>query len=554
MPVPERGTIYATARDITPQRDAERVLRELSESLSTTLASIGEGVIATDVHGCVLRMNPMAEKLTGFAFAECQGKPLSNVFRLLDPKTRAAAPSPVDRALREKSTVGQLHHRLLIKRDGHEVPIADNCAPIRDANENISGAVLVFRDVSEQQLAARTQALAEKQLVMADRLSSVGTLAAGVAHEINNPLSYVTANLDLVIEEVRALGGGSPSRRMKDLEEMALQAREGAERVRKIVRGLKTFSRMEEERRVPTDIIPVLELSINMTFNEIRHRGRLVKNYGSIPPVDADEARLGQVFINLMMNAAQALKEGDNLHNEIHLVTRTAPDGQAIIEVSDNGPGIPDELLGKIFDPFFTTKPVGIGTGLGLSICHNIVDAMGGTISAQSTLGAGSTFRVTLPAAAAAIGGPIREAQRRPSSLKPSRRATILVVDDEPTVGITVRRVLRDHDVTLVTTGAQALKLIDMGRQFDVILCDLMMPEMTGVELYEHLEAAHPALVDRVVFITGGAFTPAANLFLDRVPNERLEKPFDMQNLRAVVQRFARISQMPESDALARSS
>jgi signal transduction histidine kinase len=192
---------------------------------------------------------------------------------------------------------------------------------------------------------------AEARIMFADRMVSVGTLALGVAHEINNPLAYVITNLDVVSEEIRRLAAAAPSAGLQELEEMIHEAREGTERVRKIVRALRSFSRGDEDRPVALDVQRVLEAAVNMTFNEIRHRARLVRDYGEIPRVVADEGRLGQVFINLLVNAAQSFPQTRSERNEIRVVTRTLPDGRALVEIHDTGLGIPSDRIGRIFDP-----------------------------------------------------------------------------------------------------------------------------------------------------------------------------------------------------------
>ena len=401
------------------------------------------------------------------------------------------------------------------------------------------------RDVTEQKRAeerlGEAKAIQEKlqrQLIFADRMASVGTLAAGVAHEINNPLAFVSGNIGLMIEDLDALSNAPDPSLLAELRDMARDVQEGADRIRKIVRGLKTFSRAEQERRSVIELRPLLELSINMAFNEIRHRARLVKDYRKTPRVEADDARLGQVFINLLINAAQALPEGDGEAHEIRVVTSTDEDGRAVIEVRDTGAGIPALLLSRIFDPFFTTKPVGIGTGLGLSVCHNIVTSLGGEITVASEEGHGTTFRVVLPPAPqAAIE---REAELAPAPAPPAGGcAAVLLVDDEPAMGTVLRRVLREHDVTAVTSARSALELLAAGQRFDIILSDLMMPEVSGMDFYDEVSRRFPEVVGRLVFVSGGAFTPVANAFLDRVTNERIEKPFDASILRELVRRFA---------------
>jgi PAS domain S-box-containing protein len=533
----EHDAIYAVATDATDTRATKEALRRSSEALSTMLDSIGDGVIATDRSGAIDRMNPVAERLTEWTFAEAQGRPILDVLPLVSGETRAEVEDPLLRAIRT-GVVGQLpKHTLLVRRDRTEIPIADSCAPVRAGDGTVNGAIIVFRDLTAQHDAEAVQANFQKQLVFADRMAAVGTLAAGVAHEINNPLSFVVANIDLAIEEVRSISGGSSSGRMKELEEMLREARAGVARVTKIVRGLKTFSRSEEERPGVIDVIPVIELSINMALNEIRHRARLVTDFGKVPYVEADEARLGQVFINLLVNAAQAFKDVNTDTNEIRVATSTDAEGRAVVELRDNGSGIPAALLSRVFDPFFTTKPIGVGTGLGLAISHSIVTQMGGTMSVQSELGAGTTFRVVLPPAASTE---LRTTAAKGPSAGQGRPGTVLVVDDEPAVGLVLRRVLAHHHVTVVATAQAALALFAAGRNFDVVLSDLMMPGMSGMDLYEELAKLYPETALRVVFLTGGAFTPEANAFLDRVGNERMEKPFDTDKLRELVSKFVR--------------
>jgi PAS domain S-box-containing protein len=402
----------------------------------------------------------------------------------------------------------------------------------------------IARDVTAEREAQRVlheareaQERMQRQLVLADRMASVGTLAAGVAHEINNPLAYVLANLDMIIEDLAEMSGGSPSVRVAESIVMVREAREGTERIRKIVRGLKTFSRAGEERRAVIDVTNVLDASLQMTFNEIRHRAHLVKEYDALPLVEGDDSRLGQVFTNLLVNAAQAIGDGRPDENEIRLVTGTDAAGDAFVEIYDTGPGIPADAMNRIFDPFFTTKAIGEGTGLGLSICHNIVTGMGGKVTASNRESGGALFRVTLPAAS----GP-RKPVPAPTPVESvsSRRATILIVDDEVSVGQVLRRRLRDHDVTAVTSAREALDVLARDARFDVILSDLMMPEMSGIQLYDELLRTRPGIVERVVFMTGGAFTGAAPEFLKRVPNECLEKPFTESALRAAIQRLVK--------------
>jgi PAS domain S-box-containing protein len=395
------------------------------------------------------------------------------------------------------------------------------------------GAILfVVRDITEQK---KIQA----KLALSDRMASVGTLAAGVAHEINNPLSYVTLNLEMLAEELRNFETWQfRADRIPKLSAMVRDARQGAERVRKIVRELKTLSRADEEHRVAIDVRGVIEGSISVASNEIKHRARVRREYGPAPNVLADEARLGQVFINLVVNAAQSIPEGHVEKNEIRIVTATDGAGRAVIEVRDTGRGIPPEILDRIFDPFFTTKPMGEGTGLGLALCQSIISALDGEIAVESTLGRGTVFRVTLPPALTDVG---KTASQRPAGPPPREeaRGRILVIDDDAMIGSLLERVLsEEHELTLVTEGQRAIDLFAEGRLFDVILCDLMMPEMTGMDIHGFLLGHAPDQAERMIFITGGAFTATAKAFLDGVLNERLDKPFGAEQVRTLVRRF----------------
>jgi signal transduction histidine kinase/CheY-like chemotaxis protein len=380
------------------------------------------------------------------------------------------------------------------------------------------------------------QAHLTAQLVQADRLVAIGTLAAAVGHEINNPLSYVQSGLDFVVDELCTVrGGADPS--LAEVRSVLDDMRSGIQRIRSVARDLRTFARSDQDSRRPLQLREVLDSSIDMARNEIRHRATLVKEYGVVPCVEANESRLGQVFLNLLINAAHSIPEGAAGQNEIRVATRTDGAGSAVVEITDTGCGISPRDLDRIFEPFFTTKPAGIGTGLGLSICRNVVTALGGTICAQSDVGKGSTFRLVLPPARVSPPPPDAPPSPRPADIA---RRRILVVDDEPLVGTAIRRSLAvQHDVTVLTSAREAHELIARGERFDAIVCDLMMPEMTGMEFHDGLAAAAPDQAARIVFMTGGAFTANAREFLARVRNPRLEKPFEPAELCGIVRTVA---------------
>ncbi|HYH97362.1 two-component regulator propeller domain-containing protein [Hyalangium sp.] len=392
----------------------------------------------------------------------------------------------------------------------------------------------------------------QAQLVQAGKMAAVGTLAAGVGHEINNPLSYIMSNLDHACEELAELarreeGLQETRERLNELLQVLREALMGADRVRRIVKDLKTFSRQDEDTRGPVDLRAVMDSAAKMAAGELRPRAQLIREYAAdVPPAEGNEARLSQVFLNLIINAAHALPEGKPEQNEVRLVLRRAGQGQVVAEVRDTGSGIPPEVLGRIFDPFFTTKPVGVGTGLGLALCHAFITSMGGRIEVESQVGQGTLFRVILPAASSAVVAAPQAVQARAGD---GVRGRVLVVDDDPLVSSALRRTLsREHEVEGVVSARRALELLTSPQGgYDVILCDLMMPEMTGMDLHAQLQETAPEQARRMVFITGGAYTPAAKEFLERVSNARLEKPFDSDKLRDQVREWVKQARAPGS-------
>jgi len=394
-----------------------------------------------------------------------------------------------------------------------------------------------------------------RRLAHLDRMASLGTLAAGIAHEINNPLTYVIANLQLIEEEMprlmhdyvasvqRAgsqLEAGHSSGTISRLNEVGARlhdALEGAERIRGIVLHVKTFSRAGDDHRTYVDVRSILDSSIKVVFSEIRQRARLVKEYGHIPLVLANPGQLGQVFLNLLLNAAHAIDDNDDpQNNTIRVSTRTGNGGEVIVEVSDSGRGIPPEVLHRIFDPFFTTKPLGIGTGLGLSICHGIVRSLQGNISVESELGRGTTFRVTVP----------RSEEPSFTTTQPvvplsavAAHGRILVIDDEPRLAQAVKDMIGvEHETRAVTSGSEAFALLEQelnDNRYDVILCDLHMPGVSGMDLYEKLLEVRPGLAERIVFMTGGTFTERSRDFVARITNTCIDKPVDVKQLRALI-------------------
>jgi PAS domain S-box-containing protein len=384
------------------------------------------------------------------------------------------------------------------------------------------------RDVTERK---RMRA----KLLVSDRMASLGTLAAGIAHEINNPLAYVTGNLDVLAETLELARRRVSEETCDELRTVVNDARDGAERVRKIVHGLRSFSRSEEEeKRLPLSLPQVLDAALRMTANEVRHRAQLVRELGPTPLIVADEGRLTQVFINLLVNAAHAIPEGRSDDNRITVRTRTESDGRVVAEIEDTGKGMAPEVQARVFDPFFTTKDVGEGTGLGLSICHGIISALGGQIAIDSVVGRGTLVRVILPPQAPVVADVPARGSQAAITPPPGRRHRVMLVDDEPRVAQTLERMLRrDYDVTVAQCGREAIEHVTSGVRFDAIVSDVMMPNMTGIELLEELQRVAPDQAVRLIFLSGGAFTAQTRERLDQLGALQLEKPITAKQLRA---------------------
>lgn len=388
------------------------------------------------------------------------------------------------------------------------------------------GAV-IERELREAAMRAERRRM-QQQLLLADRLSAVGTLAASVAHEINNPLAYVLGNIEFALGRLSRVG--APSADASEVMQALTHAREGSERIRATTRDLKVFCRTDEETRAPVNVRKVMESSINMAWNEIRHRGRLSKQFNAVPAVEGNENRLGQVFLNLLVNAAQALPDDRVEQNEVSVSVRA--DGYSVVvEVSDNGCGISAAQQARMFEPFFTTKPAGVGSGIGLSICRSIVHDLGGQIEVESALGQGSTFRVTLPALEASFNS-------HPPGIAAlaTRRARLMVIDDEPALCAVIKRLLAgEHDVHTFLHAGEALKSLRHDASFDLIFCDLMMPRMSGMEFHAQLSEQDPDLASRTVFLTGGVMNGPARQFLSAISNRVIEKPFTSHALEEAI-------------------
>jgi len=385
----------------------------------------------------------------------------------------------------------------------------------------------------------------------AARMASLGELAAGIVHEINNPLTYVLFNMAHLNRELPELLGGMErllkvltdelgeeraselvamahlrrdSASVAALLECAHEVADGANRIRDITWDLKAFSKTEEDTIAPIAVQRTLDAALSMAESELKYQARVEKDYKEVSRVLGNDARLTQVFVNLLVNAAQSF-EGVNRPSNVVTVRTWEDDESVFVEIGDNGCGIPAEHMQRLVDPFFSAKAGGRkGTGLGLSIVHNILASTGGHLEIASTLGEGTRVCVALPRARRK-GGAIT------ASLSPQgTRGRLLVIDEDPLIGTAIQRIAqRDYDAVVLSAGEAAVTLLEGNDHFDLILCDLNMPGMSGMDLFDWVRSHRPELVRKMVFMTGGAFTPRATRFVYEVSNPVVEKPFDVE-------------------------
>ncbi len=380
------------------RHELETRLVERERRLATTLRSITDAVIATDAEGRVASLNPAAAALVGLAEPEALRRPVEQVFRVADPRSGAPRRCPASQALAERRVAEVEGDVTLTGLDGVARLVAGSAAPLVDERGALLGAVLAFREVTEQRKL-------EARAAVAERLASLGTIVAGVAHGINNPLSYVASNLSFAQEELGGLrealraSGGPPvpglAARLEEVLGALAEAGQGASRIHAVVEDLKVLGRAEKGVAGAVDVRRPVEWAVRATSNLV---GRVATLTYDLPPapavVSVVPGRLEQVLVSLLDNAARSFPEAAPGTNRISIEVRPEPDGVSL-RIGDNGPGIPGELLGRVFDPFFSTRDM--GTGLGLSVCHGLVRSMGGEIAVESTAGKGTVVRLRLP-------------------------------------------------------------------------------------------------------------------------------------------------------------
>ncbi len=406
--------------------------------------------------------------------------------------------------------------------------------------------------------------------VSEDRLRTVGRLAAGLAHEVNNPLTFVLANLESLRESHQAIrrfirtlrvelstqeaitpqsfeqlaADASLQEVIDDAADMLTDCYKGMHRIQDIARSLGTFSRADDEHAELTDVTRIVDDACAMVFNQIRYRARLVKRFEPVPMIAAYPGRIAQALVNLLTNAAEAIDGGAYEDHRIVVTTRTEGEN-VVVSVTDSGSGIDMDDRSRIFTPGFTTKAHDGGMGLGLTACKRVAKEHGGRLEVHHLADRGTRFELIFPSDTGLRTVEPRRASR-PVSEAPLQRARVLIVDDDAMVLSALRRRLRRrYDTVTVLGGVEALARLSEDPDFDSIVCDLMMPEIDGKSFYDAIEKEHPQLSDRIVFMSGGAFTPRLRRFAAAVPNPVLQKPVSREDLEPMLSVRREVDERP---------
>ena len=518
-------------QELSGREAMESALRESEERYRALFESAPMGIVVTEKGGAIGQTNPAFELMLGRTKEELRGT------RLSDYRRRGHEPRSTNafERLGSGETDAVRYERRFVHRDGEVV-----WAHITATRIPTPTGQRVFRmieDITERKDAERVlQKAAAERLDRTRHLASIGALAAGVAHEINNPLNSVMGFTELVLGEE-----GLSEQARSDLETVYAES----QRASKIVQNLLSFARKREPERLPVDVRSVVERACHLKEYDFRKHAIELRTHfpRRLPPVLGDEQQLTEVILNLLTNAEQAIASAKQ--PGVVTVTCDAADGFVEIKVIDDGPGIPLEVLGRIFEPFFTTKDVGDGTGLGLSVCQGIVREHEGELWAESTLDGDTTFHIKLPAAPTAARRPAAAAE---PEQRPVASMRILVVDDEPRArDVMARALAKDkHTVDEAADGNDAWRRIRSTR-YDCVVADLRMPGSGGQELYRRVEESYPDLAARFIFVTGDTMSPDTNGFLSSVAGRSLMKPIDLTELRRRVAGLQDAGQAPQT-------
>jgi len=509
------------AINVTARKAADEALAAEKERLAVTLRSIGDGVITTDTQGRIVLINSAAERLTGWSQQEAQGRPLSDIFVIVNEKTRQPCENPAKKVLASGKVVELANHTTLITRDGREYKIADSGAPILDRNGHTIGVVLVFQDITDKQRM-------EEKMMKVEKLESVGVLAGGIAHDFNNILTAIVGNINMAL-----LTPGLDEITRKRLTE----AEKASIRAKDLTQQLLTFSKGGEPIRKTAPIVDVIRDSANFVLH-----GSNVSCHFSQPDdlwlVDIDRGQISQVIQNLIINAKHALPDGGNIEVGCKNIEAATPPDKALpgpgryvrITISDNGVGIPGHLLEKIFDPYFTTKEE--GSGLGLAISHAIINKHDGSISVRSRQGEGTTFTIYLPASTSE-----QQPEEGTKAMAVTRRkARVMIMDDEEMIREITGAMLAmlDHEALVARDGREAIELYQKesaaGRPIDLLIMDLTIPGgMGGKEAAQEILAINPAA--KIVVASGYSNDPVMAHYQEYGLAATISKPFQIDDL-----------------------
>jgi two-component system NtrC family sensor kinase len=486
--------------------------------------------------GNVVAINPAAEATFGYSRKEAMGKPIGE---LIVPDHLKQAHEKGLARYRDTRVPHVLGRRVEMEarcKDGRLIPVELAITEVTLPDRRLFTANL--RDLSAAREAAAEIEHQRDALHQSEKLAALGSLLAGVAHELNNPLSIVLGQATMLREETRD-GEIDPSIRAR-----AEHIEAAAGRCARVVRSFLSIARQRKAERRAFALAPLLDNSIELMLYGLRSSGVTVTRAydDSLPEVFADPDQVQQVVVNLLANAAQAL-EAIHGFREIKVSVQTGADGTLSLLVADSGPGVPADIAQRIFEPFFTTKPQGSGTGIGLSVSRGLAQAQGGDLALLDSP-SGATFELSLPlakgaAATKSADGEAPAAARRGRSRKQARRA--IVIDDEAEIAVLLAEAMRGagYVCDIATGGREAQTMIaaNLGR-YDAIICDLRMPDIDGPRLFGWLSTHHPALADRTLFVTGDALGPTAGRFLARSGRPVLEKPFAPAEIVRVVAEF----------------